>query len=196
MEDTTDREDGGKAEGENRLKTEEIISLALDCGFSQAGEINMEKLEFLPEVREMCAADRCRLYGRRWTCPPACGTLEETAAQAARYHRGILVQSTAQLEDEFDVETMQALEKQQKARFSTLVERLRSIWPDCLPMAAGGCSLCETCTYPDAPCRFPEQAIPSMEAYGLFVSRVCEQSGMKYYYGPRTMTYTSCVLID
>ena len=35
-----------------------------------------------------------------------------------------------------------------------------------------------------------------MEAYGLFVSRVCEQSGMEYCYSHRTLTYTACVLID
>ena len=35
-----------------------------------------------------------------------------------------------------------------------------------------------------------------MEAYGLLVSDVCLKSGVKYYYGPKTMTYTSCILID
>ena len=93
------------------MTTEEIVALALECGFSQAGAVNMEALEFLPEVREMCAADRCHMYGRCWTCPPACGTLEETAARARQYRRGILVQSTGELEDDFDVETMQELEE-------------------------------------------------------------------------------------
>ena len=79
------------------MTTEEIVALALECGFSQAGAVNMEALEFLPEVREMCAADRCKSYGACWTCPPGCGTLEEAAARAVKYHRGILLQSTAQL---------------------------------------------------------------------------------------------------
>ena len=34
----------------------------------------------------------------------------------------------------------------------------------------------------------------SMEAYGLLVSDVCRRSGLGYYYGTGTMTYTSCVL--
>lgn len=174
----------------------ELIDLALSCGFSYAGELNVGTLEFMPEVREMCAADRCHKYGKCWTCPPGCGTLEEISARAARYRRGILVQSSAALEDDFDIETMQALEVTQKKNFKDLVGQIRQIYPDCLPMAAGACTVCEHCTYPDAPCRFPQKAIPSMEAYGLFVSRVCEQSGMRYYYGPKTMTYTSCILID
>ena len=177
------------------MTTEEIVALALECGFSQAGAVNMEALEFLPEVREMCAADRCHMYGRCWTCPPACGTLEETAARARQYRRGILVQSTGELEDDFDVETMQELEELQKERFSRLVERLRAIWPDCLPMASGACSICGTCTYPDAPCRFPDKMVSSMEAYGMLVSQVCTDNNLPYYYGKCTLAYTACFLL-
>ena len=176
--------------------TEEILALAKECGFTHVGELKMDALEFLPEVRDMCSADRCHKYGKSWTCPPGCGTLEEAAATASRYHRGVLLQTTAQLEDDFDIESMQQAEVDQKNSFSSFVEQLREEYPGCLPMATGGCTLCAQCTYPDAPCRFPDKAIPSMEAYGLLVSKVCEKSGLPYYYGPRTLTYTSCVLID
>ena len=30
--------------------------------------------------------------------------------------------------------------------------------------------------------------------YGLFVSDVCVRSNLAYNYGPRTLTYTACVL--
>lgn len=176
--------------------TQEIIALALDCGFTHAGELSMEALEFLPAVRDMCAADRCHKYGRSWTCPPGCGTLAEVSARAARYSRGVLLQTVARLEDDFDVETMQRAERDQKRAFRDFVETLRREYPDCLPMATGGCDICAQCTYPDAPCRFPDRAVPSMEAYGLLVSKVCEKSGLPYYYGPKTLAYTSCVLID
>ena len=39
-------------------------------GFEEAGALNVEALEFLPEVRQMCAADRCRSFNRNWSCPP------------------------------------------------------------------------------------------------------------------------------
>lgn len=176
--------------------TEEILTLAAECGFTHVGELKMSALDFMPAVRDMCAAGRCQKYGTCWTCPPGCGTLEETAANAARYHRGVLLQTTAQMEDDFDIEAMQQAEQDQKASFMKFVTQLRQEYPGCLPMSTGGCTICQQCTYPDAPCRFPERAIPSMEAYGLLVSKVCEKSGLPYYYGPRTMTYTACVLID
>ena len=46
------------------MTQQELLSLAEEVGFSHAGELNRAALEFLPQVREMCAADRCRNYGR------------------------------------------------------------------------------------------------------------------------------------
>ena len=178
------------------MTQQELLLLAEEVGFSHAGELNVQALAFLPQVREMCAADRCHNYAKSWTCPPACGTLEEAAQRAGEYRRGVLLQSTAELEDEFDVEGMQEAQRLQQTRFAAYVERVRAEHPHCLPMATGACRICSTCTYPDAPCRFPDRAIPSMEAYGLWVSKVCEDSGMRYYYGKNTITYTACVLVE
>lgn len=178
------------------MTVQECLELAGEIGFSHAGELKVEALRFLPEVREMCAADRCHNYGKCWTCPPGCGTLEEISRKAAGYRHGVLVQSAGEMEDDFDVECMMETEQRQKERFAALVERVRAALPGCLPMASGACQICGECTYPNEPCRFPDRAIPSMEAYGLVVSEICQQSGLPYYYGPKTITYTSCILLD
>jgi predicted metal-binding protein len=174
---------------------EQIIQLAEQVGFSHAGELKLAALEFRPEVRAMCADDRCGNYGKTWTCPPGCGTLEEITARAAQYSVGVLLQSTGQLEDKFDVETMLDTGKLQKERMDALLPQVRALYPNCLPMGAGGCGQCAQCTYPDAPCRHPDLAYPSMEAYGLVVSDVCRASGVPYYYGENTITYTGCILL-
>ena len=178
------------------MTNEELLKLAEECGFEHFGMLNVPALDFNPAVRDMCAADRCHMYGRCWTCPPGCGTLEEISAKAAAYQRGLLLQSTGEMEDDFDVEVMMGTAQTQKERFSKLCAAIRTQYPNCLPMSSGACTVCQQCTYPDAPCRFPDRAIPSMEAYGLVVSKTCEDSGMKYYYGPLTITYSSCILID
>ena len=104
------------------------------------------------------------------------------------------MQSTAQLEDEFDYTGMTSLLETHKKRFSTFARQARLLYPHCLPLTAGTFTLCHTCTYPDRPCRHPKQRLSSMEAYGLFVSDVCVRSNLAYNYGPRTLTYTACVL--
>lgn len=177
------------------MTEEELLALAEELGFSHRGPLNMAALEFRKEVRDMCAADKCQSYGRNWCCPPHCGSLEEMAARVKGFSRGLLVQSTGILEDEFDFETMAETEKEHKRRFRALAEALRDRGVSCLPMGAGTCTLCERCSCPEAPCRFPERAMPSMEACGLLVSQVCKDSGLGYYYGRGTLTYTACVLV-
>ena len=59
---------------------EDLKALAKECGFDVAEDLDPKTLKFLPEVRDMCAADRCRHYNKSWACPPACGTLEEWQA--------------------------------------------------------------------------------------------------------------------
>lgn len=176
------------------MTKEEATRLAEECGFSHSGIFPVSSLEFLPEVRDMCAADKCNRYDKCWACPPGCGTLEEIRQRAEQYDWGIVLQSTGNMEDDFDVETMMATEQEQKKRMDDFCTRLREQKEDFLPMSSGSCTICRECTYPDAPCRFPELMAPSMEAYGLVVSATCESADTPYYYGPKTMTYTGCVL--
>ena len=178
-----------------RDDTQALVREALDEGFSQAGELNVGALEFMPEVREMCRADRCKQYGRNWRCPPGCGSIEEAAERASNYSYGLIVQTIGRMEDDFDYETIQETSEKHKKNFAALVEKLKERYPDILPMGAGTCSICEECTYPGAPCRFPDKSIASMEAYGLWVSKVCKLSGVPYNNGKSTVTYTSCYLL-
>lgn len=178
-----------------RYDTDALIKEALAEGFTHAGELNIKALVFMPEVRDMCSADRCHMYGKNWRCPPGCGSIEEAAQQASAYTYGLLVQTVGHMEDDFDYETIEATGQQHKSNFESLVAKLRARYPDMLPMGAGTCKRCEECTYPSAPCRFPEEAISSMEAYGLWVSKVCELSNLPYHYGKLTLTYTSCYLL-
>jgi predicted metal-binding protein len=172
-----------------------LVQDALRVGFSQAGELNVKSLVFMPEVREMCSADTCVRYNRNWRCPPGCESAEAAAERISGYTSGLIVQTTASLEDDFDSENMTAAYVRHEKYFALLTEKLRAEYPGVLPLGADTCAVCKKCTYPDAPCRFPDRAVSPIEAYGLLVSKVCELSGMRYYYGKRTITYTGCYLL-
>ena len=169
-----------------------INELAFSCGFSCVGELDAKTIVLRDEVRDMCAANRCKRYNACWSCPPACGSIEECRAEVAKYHSGILVQTVAQLEDEFDGEGMMETEALHKANFQKLRQTLKG--ENILALGAGSCTVCKKCTYPDESCRFPEKRISSMEAYGMVVTEVCRANGMTYHYGKNTITYTRCVL--
>ena len=173
-----------------------LVEQALQFGFSHAALLDTKTLILRTEVRDMCAAGKCGMYNKSWVCPPACGTFEEITAKITGFSKGLIVQTTAELEDEFDIEGMQEAAKIQKERFIAFHKELITRWPNMIPLGGGGCRLCTECTFPDNPCRRPEEAFMSMEAAGLVVSDVCAGNGIPYYYGPKTLTYTSCYILE
>ena len=175
---------------------DELVTLAKEAGFTFAAPLAMDALEFREDVREMCSADLCKSYGRSWSCPPAIGSVERAKERAGAYRRGIIVQTEGALADSFDMDGTAEIMKRHRKNFDTLVRQIKAFYPACLPMGAGTCRLCRSCTYPDRSCRHPGKMVSSMEAYGLLVSDVAVRSGLKYNYGENTMCFTSCVLID
>ncbi len=172
-----------------------LFALAKECGFDEIGMLDPETLEFMPEVRDMCRSDKCNNYNRSWSCPPACGSLEDNAKRCKEYSTGFIVQVVARMEDEFDIETMMDAPKRFGACFLELSDKLKEMGLDILPMGAGGCTRCKKCTYPDEPCRHPDIMHVAMEAAGLVVASVCEVSGVTYNHGRGTLGYVSCVVL-
>ena len=144
----------------------------------------------------MCAAGKCHMYDKCWSCPPACGTLEEWREKAARFSKGILLQTVGDIEDTLDFEAIMEIAQDNSEHFIQFTDAVLDTGLDCLPLAVGGCTRCKKCTYPDAPCRFPDRCFSSMEATGLLVNQVCVDNGVPYNYGKGKMAYTSCLLYN
>lgn len=171
----------------------ELEDLALESGFTHTAPLDIATIELKQEVRDMCRQG-CQQYQKRWSCPPGCGTLEQILSDISRYQGGILVQTTASLEDSFDWDGMMKTQTLHQNNFVSLIERLHNSAVSFLPLGTGCCMICETCSYPGAPCRFPRKKISSMEACGMLVSEVCQKNNLKYYYGPNTISYAAGVL--
>lgn len=178
------------------MDIKELIQKAKAAGFETVGELDVSTLNALPEVRDMCAVNTCGMYGKRWSCPPGCGSIEECKAKMEKYSRGILVQTVGDIEDSLDFEGIMAVKELHDSRFIKCADALKEIIDDLLILGDGGCSRCKECTYPDNPCRFPDKANSSMEAFGLFVSDVCKKNNVAYNYGPGKMCYTGCFLFN
>ena len=174
---------------------EQLAKIAEKAGFSTWAPLDLATIELKSEVRDMCAANSCGQYGKRWSCPPGCGTLEECAQRLKGYTQGILVQTYGDIEDSYDFEAMMEIETDHKEHFTEMYEMLREAGITVLAVGAGCCTACAKCTYPDELCRFPEKQISSMEAYGMLVLEICKANGLQYYYGSDKMAYTSCFLL-
>ena len=180
---------------ENRFTKETIVQDALAMGFSHAGLADISTLEARSEVRDMCAADKCHAYNKNWSCPPGCGTVKECNERMQEYDWGIITQITLDMEDAMDMEAWTDAAAQLHEGQVKLNEELHNRYDDVLALGGAGCRICTECTYPDKPCRFPEKRMSGMEAYGLVVSDVCMRNGLKYYYGPDTITFSGMFLI-
>lgn len=178
------------------IKISDVLDLASENGFTKAVPLEVSGIHLNPEVRKMCEDNKCHLYDTNWACPPGCGTLVECEEKIKAYKRGVIVQTTGELEDSFDFEGMEMIKERHNASFHTFIDQLSAVKVKLLPLGDGCCSICEHCTYPDEPCRFPDKAFSSMEAFGMLVSDLCKLNNIDYYYGPNTLTYVGCVLFD
>ncbi len=173
---------------------EELEKLAKECGFTYTAPLDPETIELKKEVRDMCAVNSCGMYGKSWSCPPGCGTLEECAEKLNSYKHGILVQTVGNLEDLFDVEAMMETARKHDENVRKMQDELLKRKEEVLTLGAGACKLCAKCTYPDEPCRQPERMHSSMESFGMVVLEVCKANGLSYYYGSDHIAYTGCLL--
>ena len=175
---------------------EELEKLAMYSGFNHTAPLDVSTIEVRKEVRDACEQNTCNMYDLCWSCPPACGTLEECGDRIKAYHSGIILQSSIQLEDSFDFEGIMELGERHSKALEAFTDEIRKTCPNALVLGAGGCKRCKKCTYPDEPCRFPEKQLSSMEGYGMVVNEVCKKNGIPYNYGKDTMTYVGCALIE
>ncbi|AFA47525.1 DUF2284 domain-containing protein [Acetobacterium woodii] len=178
------------------IELAEVLDLAKESGFTRAAKLEIDSIDLNPEVRKMCADNKCNIYDTNWACPPGCGTLAECDEKVRKYKYGVIVQTTGELEDSFDFEGMEETKVKHNASFDRFVNVLHDQGVKMMPLGDGCCSICKECSYPDEPCRFPDKAFSSMEAYGILVSDLCKENNMDYYYGPNTLTYVGCVLFD
>lgn len=179
------------------MKSEtELVQTLLDWGAYRAGVVPVANIEFEPEFRKMCESNACGMYGKSWMCPPCVGPVDELIARAKGYRWALVYQTVDNLEDSYDFEGMMAAGQ----RMNELTQRVRAeladeFGPDALHLGAGGCRLCPVCAKrEDKPCRFPDKALASLEAYGMNVSRLAELAGIKYINGQDTVTYFGAVL--
>ncbi len=170
-------------------------SMAKEAGFDHANYVDISQLVGLQELRDICATNTCGKYNTNWACPPGCESIEDITKRINTYDYCMFMQCVEKMEDDFDWDAIQRASKRSKENTLALAAKLRDMGLKILSLASGGCQICEKCTYPDAPCRFPEKWGPSLSACGFFVSRECEKAGLTYNHGPQTTTMIAAIFV-
>lgn len=170
----------------------ELAARVMALGATRVAVIDAGLVVTDKSFRDMCAANSCGLYGKCYTCPPDVGDIEVLMASLQRYRRVLVYQTVGELEDSFDYEGMVAA-KQAHYQLSQNIHPLLTE-KGALHLAAGGCGVCRPCAKQvGEPCRHPDKALTSLEAYGVNVSLLAKAAGMKYINGQNTVTYFGAI---
>ena len=164
--------------------------------FLESGIIETKDLVYHEDVRKQCEKNQCGAYGTTWACPPAVGTVEECRERVGRYKRMQLFSRSYVMQDTMDMKEALANMSDFKKCAGLLDKKLKEKIKDFLILSNESCGRCKTCTYPDAPCRFPEDLHHSIEGYGYYVLELARQAGIKYINGQKTVTFFGAVIYD
>ena len=140
---------------------EKYIERLTAQGADPALEIKPKEIVTAPWTVFKCQFG-CENYGKNHCCPPATPTFEKTRKILDSYSRGILFCIHG-----WNVSALAV----QCARELFLEGYYKAI-----ALGSGPCKVCRTCD--PAGCRFPERAIPSMEACGIDVFATARKMGL------------------
>ena len=171
------------------MNEQSLLDHALALGFANAALIDTARIVFEPAFRPLCEENLCGQYGVNYSCPDACGTVEEMRSRVLRYRRGLVLQTMWNIDDPLDGSQTRPA----KARHNRLTRELMD-WAGepGLMVGASGCGLCTPCALAEgAPCRFPALQYSCMSAYCVFVKDLAEKCGMEYDCGPGVVAFFS-----
>ena len=160
----------------------------------QSAILKTVDIPFRDYVVEACAMNYCGRYNKTWQCPPGVGKLEDLKEKCLSFKKGLLFTTMHALEDSFDIEGMNNGRIEHEKITDKVVELFNS--KKIHVLSAEGCKICEKCTYPTQPCRYPQKARSSVEAYGISVVEMAQNCNINYKNGVNTVTYFSLILFN
>ena len=175
----------------------DIVAKAYELGFSEAAAISAEDVVTSKELTTLCNPEACNKYGSCWTCQPAAGPFEQLQEHITSKDAGIVVQTIRDNVDFYeDWEILDEIRALHNKHLDQLADAMREELEGVLEFSTGGCNVCESCTYPDAPCRNPEKQRQSLSAHGVSVGSTCKRAGMDYSFENGRIRFVGMVLYN
>ena len=160
----------------------DYVQLAYEQGFTKAFALDPQKISFAEAkiLRQGCEANDCGKYGTNWCCPPGIGDIDQVEAKVKAWRKGVMLQF---ITEAVDGSVNPAMFKEVASAFSAMVQKyyaaVKKEEKECYMLGRGSCLLCKECTYPDAPCRYPEKITPCLSSHGINVYKLWDSSGYR-----------------
>lgn len=179
------------------MTVENLMIFMESLGVTRSAIVKVEDILFNEDFRRQCEQNVCGSYKRNWMCPPAVGPFAELKEKALQYKQGLVFQTVYKLEDSFDIEGMMEGTALHTGISRKVIEYIREkgLFSEFLPLNVGPCTICERCSILDnEECRLPEEAIASVESYGIDVTALMKSCGIPYNNGVNTVSCVTLVL--
>lgn len=170
------------------MTEQEMIKTALELGFHRAVIVDTKDLVFEPFFRTFCEDNKCGQYGKNYSCPPDCGTVEEMKNRILAYPKALALESVGPITDPMDSSQIKPLKSWHNKATRTVLDKIGGG----LMCGASGCTLCAPCALTQGePCRFPDKAWSCLSAYCVHVQKLAETCGMDYVCGNGVVSFYS-----
>lgn len=176
----------------NREIIENIVTEKAICEY---GFGEHEQIPFSDKVVYICQTD-CSRYGHCWACPPFVGDIHDCMARTEKYKHFCIFSTVTEVTDSCSLEACMPAKRAHEALTREIRKELQDSGLEDFLVLSTGCSKCEMCAHPDAPCRFPEERLSSMESHGILLVNLLEEMGLSSYYGNDMAVYFSMILFN
>jgi len=144
--------------------------------------ITTAELHFSERVRHICETE-CPMYGQTWACPPGVGSVPDCVARCQSYPTALLLTTATEVRDIADMEETLATRAAHEDIARAARDILRAEGLETYVLSTEACTRCAQCTYPDAPCRFPDEMFPCTESHAIVVTDLAERYGIEFING-------------
>lgn len=162
------------------MKDSEILELARAAGFSPA-LIAPADIPVNDKFRVFCEENRCGKYNANYSCPPACGTVEELHRRILAEEEALIVEMIFPIQGYEDREAIAQAKLTHNAAVRSLLKTLRQAGLEGFCSGYNGCPLCNPCKQAEGlPCAFPEERISCMSAYCIDVGELARRCDLPF----------------
>lgn len=161
---------------------QQIESIVAKYPVYQYGFLDINEIVFSDKVRYICET-QCKRYHTTWACPPAVGTVESCRTRCLDFQSVLLFSTVSETIDPEYMTGSFCAKKDHETIVQGICHDLQQQNIEHLALSTESCSICEPCTWPEAPCRYPERMMPCIESYGILVVDAAEKCAMDFNCG-------------
>lgn len=169
------------------MKVSLLTEFARKEGFN-VGFTLTEQIPVDPKYRVYCEDNLCGNYGTNYSCPPDCGTVEETHQRLLAEKDAMVIQTVWDIGSYDNKEGILRAKRAHNAAILRLMDKLQKMEVEGFPLGYGGCPLCDPCARKEGePCKHPEKRISCMSAYCIDVAKLAEMCGLEFAWNPEKL---------